>query len=612
MTGARLRGIELFAGLDDERRDWLAAAGTRQVLRDGEMLFDDGQPAEHFYVLLAGELLLSKRIDGREQIVGRHFADPAAAPHAADKPPAAHQYTGELPLLAGGGYVAAATAVGPVELLVYDRETFLRMLVRCPEICRVLLPVLVWRIRSYEAQAGRRTMMEGLGTLAAGLAHELNNPVAALVRAAAEFDRTAADLITTATAWGAMALPGERAALDGLVGLAVAEPAAGSGATASTGERGGSSRPADPADEFPAPASPAAVTMAPGGERGGAGRMAGSAVAEPASGGERAGPGWLAGPAVAEAAVIAPAGERAGRPAGSAVAEVAAGATASAGELGVSGRLVGRPAGPATATTLASERATLDHPPTTPPEPDPLAAAEAVDAMSDWLAAAGIPDAADLAPALSSITPADLAAFAAAVRPEVLDIAVRLLAGRLSARALAVDAQAAGRAISALVASAAAYSDLGRAPDREVDVLEGLEATLRVLAPTLTGLTIVRDYAPLPPVIAHLGELNQVWTHLVRNAAEAMGGHGELRLTTRREGPCAVVEVRDSGPGIPPDLLPRLFQPFFTTKDIGHGTGLGLHLCHEIVAIRHNGSIEAVSAPGDTRFVVRLPGAVSP
>ncbi|MGW5747302.1 sensor histidine kinase, partial [Amycolatopsis sp. NPDC003861] len=200
---------------------------------------------------------------------------------------------------------------------------------------------------------------------------------------------------------------------------------------------------------------------------------------------------------------------------------------------------------------------------------------------------------------------------------EALGVAVRLLAGRLSARALAVDAQAAGRAISALVASAAAYSDLGRAPDREVDVVEGLEATLRVLAPTLAGLDVVRDYAPLPRVTAHLGELNQVWTHLVRNAAEAMGGRGELRLVTRQEGPCAVVEVRDSGPGIPADLLPRLFQPFFTTKDIGHGTGLGLHLCHEIVAIRHNGSIEAVSVPGDTRFVVRLPvsarrGAVSP
>ncbi|MET8851231.1 ATP-binding protein [Amycolatopsis sp. NPDC004625] len=511
VTGARLRAIELFAALDDERRTWLAAAGTRQLLRDGEQLFDDGQPAEHFYVLLAGELLLSKRIDGREQIVGRHFADPAAAPHAAGKPPAAHQYTGELPLLAGGGYVAAATAVGPVELLAYDRETFLRMLVRCPEICRVLLPVLVWRIRSYEAQAGRRTMMEGLGTLAAGLAHELNNPVAALVRAAASFEATAAELTATATAWGAAASPGERAALDRLT--AAAGPA---------GER----------------VSPDRLTP-------------GSAA------GERVSPG--------------------------------------------------RP----TIGSAAPERVSPDRL-VSGAQPDPLAAAEAVDAVADWLTAAGLNDAADLAPPLSTLTTAALDTLAAAVRPDVLDLAVRLLAGRLSAQGLAEDARSAGRAISALVASAAAYSDLGRAPDREVDVVEGLEATLRVLAPTLTGLAVVRDYAPLPPVIAHLGELNQVWTHLVRNAVQAMGGRGELRLTTRREGPCAVVEVRDSGPGIPPDLLPRLFQPFFTTKDIGRGTGLGLHLCHEIVALRHNGSIEAVSAPGDTRFVVRLPGVVSP
>ncbi len=466
VTGARLRRIELFAGLDAERLDWLAAAGTPRVLRDGEKLFEDGQHAEHFYVLLSGELLLSKWIGGREQIVGRHFADPAAAPHAADKPRAAHQYTGELPLLAGGGYVAAATAVGPTELLGYDKDTFLRMLVHCPEVCRVLLPVLIWRIRSYEAQAGRRTMIEGLGTLAAGLAHELNNPVAALVRAAAEFDRTAAELAGAAVSWGATAPAAGRAALERLA--------------------------------------------------------------------ERA---------------------------------------------------------------LTSPRA----------EPEPLAAAEAVDAVLDWLDAAGVPDAAELAPGLAELTPAELDELAATMRPEVLAVAVRLLAGRLSARALADDARAAGRAISGLVASAAAYADLGRAPEREVDVVEGLEATLRVLAPALAGIDVVRDFAPLPPVTAHLGELNQVWTNLVRNAAEAMGGRGELRLTTRQEGGCAVVEVRDDGPGIPPELMPRLFQPFFTTKDIGHGTGLGLHLCHEIVAGRHHGSIEVASVPGDTRFVVRLP-----
>ncbi|WP_158263136.1 ATP-binding protein [Amycolatopsis sp. CA-128772] len=540
MTGARLRGIELFAGLDAGRLDWLAAAGTHQVLRDGERLFDDGQHAEHFYVLLSGELLLSKRIDGREQIVGRHFADPAAAPHAADKPPAAHQYTGELPLLAGGGYVAAATAVGPVELLTYDRDTFLRMLVRCPEICRVLLPVLVWRIRSYEAQAGRRTMVEGLGTLAAGLAHELNNPVAAVVRAAAEFDRTATETIEAATAWGTTALPEERAAIDRLVSAAEGDP------DPPAGERPGRDRPANPASVQPEPSA---------------------ATGRGATVGERPGLDGVVSPAAARQ---------------------------------------GPSASPAT-----GRGATAAEPPPLA-EPDPLAVAEAIDAVADWLDAAGVPGSADLSPALAGVTTAGLDTLAAAVRPAVLDLAVRLLAGRLSARALAADAQAAGRAISALVASAAAYSDLGRAPDREVDVVEGVEATLQVLAPTLTGLDVVRDFAPLPRVTADLGELNQVWTHLLRNAAEAMGGRGELRLTTRREGPCAVVEVRDSGPGIPPDLLPRLFQPFFTTKDIGHGTGLGLHLCHEIVTVRHNGSIEAVSVPGDTRFVVRLPVSARP
>ena len=106
-------------------------------------------------------------------------------------------------------------------------------------------------------------------------------------------------------------------------------------------------------------------------------------------------------------------------------------------------------------------------------------------------------------------------------------------------------------------------------------------------------------------------ELNQVWTNIIDNAVDAMHGQGELRIRTFAEGDCAVVEIGDSGPGIPPDIQSRIFEPFFTTKGVGEGTGLGLDTTLRIVR-KHHGSINVTSIPGDTRFQVRLPCAGVP
>lgn len=116
-----------------------------------------------------------------------------------------------------------------------------------------------------------------------------------------------------------------------------------------------------------------------------------------------------------------------------------------------------------------------------------------------------------------------------------------------------------------------------------------------------------REYGALPDLRVFPSELNQVWTNLIDNAVDAMGGAGELTISTRREGDHAVVEFLDDGPGIPADVLPNVFQPFFTTKDVGKGTGLGLHISMDIVAQRHGGTMEVTSKPGETHFVVRLP-----
>ena len=111
----------------------------------------------------------------------------------------------------------------------------------------------------------------------------------------------------------------------------------------------------------------------------------------------------------------------------------------------------------------------------------------------------------------------------------------------------------------------------------------------------------------LPRIVAYPGELNQVWTNLIDNAIDAMDGHGTLTVLTRGDDQRIVVEIADTGPGVPDEIRSRVFERFFTTKDIGKGTGLGLDLSWQIVVGRHGGEISLESEPGDTRFIVALP-----
>ena len=149
---------------------------------------------------------------------------------------------------------------------------------------------------------------------------------------------------------------------------------------------------------------------------------------------------------------------------------------------------------------------------------------------------------------------------------------------------------------------------MDRAAMQEIDLHQGLESTLTILGHRLkTGITVVREYdKDLPRICAFGGELNQVWTNLIDNAIEAMQGKGELRLRTARELDRILVEIRDNGPGIPPEVQPHIFDPFFTTKGVGEGTGLGLDTVCRIVR-NHHGEIRVVSQPGNTRFQVYLP-----
>jgi signal transduction histidine kinase len=140
-------------------------------------------------------------------------------------------------------------------------------------------------------------------------------------------------------------------------------------------------------------------------------------------------------------------------------------------------------------------------------------------------------------------------------------------------------------------------------------VHKGLESTLLILKYKLKkkNIAVTREYAEdLPRIKAYGSELNQVWTNLIVNAIEAMPERGTLKVRTRREPTDVMIEIRDSGPGIPESVRTHIFEPFFTTKPVGEGTGLGLDTVARIVR-KHRGNIRFDSKPGDTCFQVRLP-----
>ncbi|HEY8671113.1 MAG TPA: ATP-binding protein, partial [Terriglobales bacterium] len=149
---------------------------------------------------------------------------------------------------------------------------------------------------------------------------------------------------------------------------------------------------------------------------------------------------------------------------------------------------------------------------------------------------------------------------------------------------------------------------MDQAPLQNVDVVKSLENTLTILNHKLKrGVVVKRDYQDVPLLVNSFGsELSQIWTNLIDNAVDAMGGSGELRVRTYREDSCVVVEIGDNGPGIPPEVEAHMFEPFFTTKGVGQGTGLGLDTVQRIVK-KHRGTIQVDSQPGDTRFQVWLP-----
>lgn len=236
-----------------------------------------------------------------------------------------------------------------------------------------------------------------------------------------------------------------------------------------------------------------------------------------------------------------------------------------------------------------------------------LIAAE--EGIREWLRAAGEENVQEVAPPLAEqgITVADLDELRSILGAKEAAVSLQFFARYLrSSRAAEALVHATGR-IFDLIEAVKSYSYMDRAPIQEVDVPAGLEATLQMFGQRMSKVTVERDYEPnLPRISAYGGELNQVWTALIENGLDAMGNEGRMRLGCRREGEMLLVEIWDCGPGIPPEIQERIFEPFFSTKPPGRGLGLGLDQAMRIVR-KHRGHISVESQPGSTCFRVRLP-----
>lgn len=454
----------LFPRFTAEQLELLAPYGERVAVAAGEVVLREGTEHYDFYVVLAGEVRITRSAGREELLLTVHHPG---------------EFIGEISMLSGLPSIATATAVGEVELLRIPIPRLRELIVTTAHVAEVILPALAGRTQEVNAQAQQQEKLAALGRMAAGLAHELNNPAAAVRRAAAQLDETVADAQCSALRLHAHPLePRQQELLDRLY----------------TDSRAFCS---------------ASIPMEP------------------------------------------------------------------------------------------LERSGLE------------------DAVADWLDDHGVEESWNVAPTLvaGGIAPARLDELAEAMGDDRLGETVSWLAATLASAALLREVVQSSDRISFLVQSIKQYSHMDQAPElKEMDLHAGLESTLTLLHHKLKhGVEVVREYDPaLPPVCVYPGELNQVWTNLIDNAVDAMAGKGRLRIRTSRAGTDAQVEIADDGPGIPQEIQARIWEPFFTTKGVGEGSGLGLDIVRRIVQRRHGGSIRVDSRPGETRFRISLPLAGPP
>jgi signal transduction histidine kinase len=457
-----MRSLFLFEKLSDEQLDWLCNAGHVIIVEPG-LVYQQGDPATCFYVLIDGALVLSQRV-GADDVEVTRTDQPGVYAGAWQA------YMGER---APKTYNNTLRAVAPSRFFELDADKFGQLMHDWFPMALHLLEGLFFGIRNVQAAVGQRERLLALGSLSAGLTHELNNPAAAAVRATASLRERVAGMRhkLALIAKG----PYDRATLDTLI------------------------------------------------------RLQEDSV-------ERL----------------------------------------------------------AKAPTLT-----------------PLEASDREDDLGEWFDAHGIGGGWELAPTFvqAGLDVAWLDQVAGTVDASTLEGAIRWLNYTVETEMLMNEIEDATERISTLVGAARQYSQMDRAPYRVIDVHELLDSTVLMLSRKIGDrITVIRDYdRSLPSVPAYAAELNQVWTNLIDNAVAAMEGEGTLTIRTARDHDFLLVEICDTGPGVPAEIQERIFEPFFTTKPVGEGTGLGLDISWRIVVNKHHGDLRVESVPGDTRFQVRLP-----
>ncbi|HEV7717924.1 MAG TPA: ATP-binding protein [Arsenicitalea sp.] len=448
--------LPLFAALTPAEAEQLYSSARRFLAQPGDLIIEEGKPGDTLYIILSGELEVTKREGGQEVLLASRQAG---------------EFLGEMSLLEKRPRSASARARRASELLEIGPDAFRKLLESNPSTASTILRTVASRLRSTEASLVQREKLASLGTLAAGLAHELNNPAAAIQRSS-EYLREAFENWRRRTV--------ELHNLD----------------------------------------------------------------------------------------------------------------------LGSTERQ----------HLLELERSVLEC-------GAPLSV-DAVGGMAEanlvtHLEALGMEEPWEIAPALLSFgwTLERIEGLAASFPAPHLNAVVQWLGAGLSAQQLLQEIQQSAKAISEIVHAVKSYAYLDQAPVQNVDVRASLEDTLVILRHKLKhGIEIIRDFDPdLPSIEAYAGELNQVWTNIIDNAVQAMDGQGVLELHTRALGDAVEVRIADNGPGIPPEIASQVFDPFFTTKPQGIGTGLGLHIAHNIVVNRHRGRLSFESRPGRTEFRIALP-----
>ncbi|MFK0286022.1 ATP-binding protein [Streptomyces sp. NPDC090499] len=459
----------LFEKLEPEQLGRLCAAGRVELFQPGPV-YTEGDPATCFYVMVEGTVVLSRQVGGDDVEVTRTSQSGVYAG-------AMQAYLGDRVRQA---YNNSMRVTEPTRFFVLPADTFADIMREWFPMAVHLLEGLFFGSKNTQAAIGQRERLLALGSLSAGLTHELNNPAAAAVRATSTLrERVAKMRHKLAIIAGS---PFSREQLAGLIEI-----------QERTAER------------------------------------------------------------VAKAPALSP-----------------------------------------------------------------LEASDREDTLTDWLEDHGCDNAWQIAPTFvqAGLDVDWLDQVAVAVDEEILPNSIGWLNYTIETELLMNEIEDSTTRISNLVDAAKQYSQLDRAPYREVDVHELLDSTLLMLSAKIgQDIRVVKEYdRTVPPVPAYPAELNQVWTNLIDNAVCAMrdgggagGGHGTLTVRTALDHEQLLVEFRDTGTGIAPEIKNRIFDPFFTTKPVGQGTGLGLDISWRIVVNKHHGSMRVESEPGDTRFQVLLP-----